>query len=114
MSGTLGLITIGQSPREDYESIFHQYAGGAEILWAGALDGIARDDALALHQPDGAYPLHTGLADGTPQRPGQVADRLGLTINEVKKIEARAFSRIREVGPVKGLERFLDSADSAS
>ncbi|PSO49277.1 MAG: hypothetical protein BRC31_00220 [Actinobacteria bacterium QS_5_72_10] len=51
--------------------------------------------------------LRTGLADGTPQRPGQVAERLGLTIPEVQRIEARAFSRIREVGPIKGLERFL-------
>ncbi len=58
--------------------------------------------------------LRTGLADGTPQRPGQVADRLGLTINEVNKIEARAFERIREVGPVKGLQRFLDSAEQDS
>ena len=58
--------------------------------------------------------LRTGLADGTPQRPGQVADRLGLTINEVKRIEGRAFERIREVGPVKGLQRFLDSADEDS
>ncbi|WP_165491860.1 sigma factor-like helix-turn-helix DNA-binding protein [Egibacter rhizosphaerae] len=48
-----------------------------------------------------------GLADGTPARPGEVAERLGLTIAEVKRIEARAFERIREVGPIKGLERFL-------
>lgn len=48
-----------------------------------------------------------GLVDGTPMKPGQVADRLGLTIHEVQKIEARAFERIREIGPLKGLERFL-------
>lgn len=48
-----------------------------------------------------------GLVDGTPMKPGQVADRLGLTIHEVKTIEARAFERIREVGGLKGLERFL-------
>ena len=52
--------------------------------------------------------LRMGLVDGTPAKPGQVADRLGMTIPEVKKIEARAFSRIREVGPIKGLERFLE------
>jgi RNA polymerase primary sigma factor len=51
--------------------------------------------------------LRMGLVDGTPARPGEVADRLGLTIPEVRKIEARAFARIREVGPIKGLERFL-------
>ncbi len=48
-----------------------------------------------------------GLVDGTPAKPGEVAERLGLTIPEVKRIEGRAFSRIREVGPIKGLERFL-------
>lgn len=52
--------------------------------------------------------LRMGLVDGTPAKPGVVADRLGLTIAEVKRIEGRAFERIREVGPIKGLERFLD------
>ncbi len=51
--------------------------------------------------------LRMGLVDGNPAKPGEVADRLGMTIPEVRKIEARAFSRIREVGPIKGLERFL-------
>jgi DNA-directed RNA polymerase sigma subunit (sigma70/sigma32) len=52
--------------------------------------------------------LRMGLVDGTPAKPGEVAERLGMTIPEVKRIEARAFERIREVGPIKGLERFLD------
>ena len=51
--------------------------------------------------------LRMGLVDGSPAKPGEVADRLGMTIPEVKKIEARAFERMREVGPIKGLERFL-------
>lgn len=51
--------------------------------------------------------LRMGLSDGSPAKPGEVAAALGLTIGEVKKIEARAFSRIREVVPIKGLERFL-------
>ncbi|HEY8339066.1 MAG TPA: sigma factor-like helix-turn-helix DNA-binding protein [Egibacteraceae bacterium] len=51
--------------------------------------------------------LRMGLVDGNPAKPGEVAERLGMTIPEVKKIEARAFERIREVGPIKGLERFL-------
>ena len=48
-----------------------------------------------------------GLVDGEPMKPGEVADRMGMTIPEVKKIEARAFERIREIGPLKGLEKFL-------
>lgn len=51
--------------------------------------------------------LRMGMSDGTPAKPGEVASALGLSIGEVKKIEARAFSRIREVVPIKGLERFL-------
>ena len=52
--------------------------------------------------------LRMGLVDGIPQKPGEVAERMGMTIPEVKRIEERAFSRIREVGPIKGLERFLE------
>ena len=52
--------------------------------------------------------LRMGLVDGVPAKPGQVAERLGLTIAEVKRIETRAFERIREVGPIKGLEKFLE------
>ncbi len=48
-----------------------------------------------------------GLVDGNPHKPGEVANRLGMTIPEVKRIETRAFERIREVGPIKGLEKFL-------
>lgn len=52
--------------------------------------------------------LRMGLVDGIPQKPGEVAERMGMTIPEVKRIEERAFSRIREVVPIKGLERFLE------
>lgn len=55
--------------------------------------------------------LRMGLIDGTPAKPGEVAEQLGMTVAEVKRIEARAFARIREVGPIKGLERFLDRPD---
>jgi RNA polymerase primary sigma factor len=51
--------------------------------------------------------LRMGLVDGRPAKPGETAERLGLTITEVKRIEERAFARIREVVPIKRLERFL-------
>jgi DNA-directed RNA polymerase sigma subunit (sigma70/sigma32) len=51
--------------------------------------------------------LRMGLVDGSPAKPGETAERLGLTIPEVKRIEERAFSRIREVVPIKNLQRFL-------
>ena len=51
--------------------------------------------------------LRMGLVDGAPAKPGETAERLGLTIPEVKRIEERAFNRIREVVPIKRLQRFL-------
>jgi DNA-directed RNA polymerase sigma subunit (sigma70/sigma32) len=51
--------------------------------------------------------LRMGLVDGRPAKPGETAERLGLTIAEVKRIEERAFARIREVVPIKRLQRFL-------
>jgi len=51
--------------------------------------------------------LRMGLVDGSPAKPGETAERLGLTIPEVKRIEERAFARIREVVPIKKLQRFL-------
>lgn len=51
--------------------------------------------------------LRMGLVDGAPAKPGQVAESLGLTIPEVKRIEERAFSRIRDVMPIQRLQRFL-------
>lgn len=52
--------------------------------------------------------LRMGLAEGVPLKPGEVASRMGMTVPEVRRIESRAFERIREVGPIKGLERFLE------
>jgi DNA-directed RNA polymerase sigma subunit (sigma70/sigma32) len=47
------------------------------------------------------------LAGLPSARPGEVAQSLGMTTEEVKEIESRAFERIRDVAPMKGLERFL-------
>lgn len=82
--------------------------------------GADTDDALrALHSrldgvlrrlPDierQVVELRMGLVDGSPAKPGETAERLGLTIHEVKRIEERAFARIREVVPIKKLQRFL-------
>jgi tetratricopeptide (TPR) repeat protein len=52
--------------------------------------------------------LRMGLVDGIPAKHKEVGERLGLTIHEVRTIEERAFSRIREVVPVQGLQRFLN------
>jgi len=60
----LGLVTIGQTPRPDFETLFAAHAPGAEIRIAGALDDLAPDEARALERPGDVYPLLVRLRDG--------------------------------------------------
>ena len=61
----LGLITIGQTPRPDFEQAFRRHAGDARIRVVGALDGLPPEAVRALAAPGGEYPLLVRLADGT-------------------------------------------------
>lgn len=66
MSGTpriLGVVTIGQTPRPDLETLFAAAAPAAAVRVAGALDGCTSTDIEAL-AVDGRYPLLVRLADG--------------------------------------------------
>lgn len=48
-----------------------------------------------------------GLTDGHPQELSETARILGISLSEAREIEQRAFEHIREVIPVKHLQRFL-------
>jgi DNA-directed RNA polymerase specialized sigma24 family protein len=52
--------------------------------------------------------LRMGLVDGHPQDPADAARTLGMSLAELREIEARAFERIREVIPLQQLQRFLE------
>jgi DNA-directed RNA polymerase specialized sigma24 family protein len=52
--------------------------------------------------------LRMGLADGHPHDPADAARILGISLGELREIEARAFERIREVIPLQQLQRFLE------
>jgi len=52
--------------------------------------------------------LRMGLIDGHPQEPADAARTLGISLGELREIEARAFERIREVIPLQQLQRFLE------
>ena len=51
MSGrqVIGALTIGQSPRTDVIPEIQEFLGGAEILQAGALDGLSRAEIDELY-----------------------------------------------------------------
>jgi DNA-directed RNA polymerase specialized sigma24 family protein len=52
--------------------------------------------------------LRMGLTDGHPHDAADAARVLGISLGELREIEARAFERIREVIPLQQLQRFLD------
>lgn len=61
---TIGLVTIGQAPREDIEATM--FPGGPPVpcQHAGALDGLDPNAIAALAPRDGEIPLVTRLRDG--------------------------------------------------
>jgi len=60
----IGLVTIGQAPREDIEAAM--FPGGPPVPChhAGALDGLDEDAIATLAPRDGEVPLVTRLRDG--------------------------------------------------
>ncbi|MDR3670193.1 MAG: AroM family protein [Holophaga sp.] len=61
----LGLLTLGQSPREDVTPTFKAILGGSVgILERGALDGLDREGLLQVTAKDGESPLETRLGSG--------------------------------------------------
>ena len=52
--------------------------------------------------------LRMGLRDGHPHDLADTARALGLSMSEARDIEQRAFEHIREVVPLKQLQRLLD------
>ena len=70
MSGSrkrvLGLVTIGQSPRDDIMSqMLSLLPVGLDIRQVGALDGLTREQIAELAPGPQDYVLHTRLRDGS-------------------------------------------------
>ena len=62
----IGLITIGQSPRVDVmPDIEPLFSSDTELLQAGALDGLSKEEIAAFAPQEGDYVLISRLRDGT-------------------------------------------------
>ena len=57
----LGLVTLGTSPRPDFEELFHEYVPGVELRLHGALDGLSEEEIDALAAIPGDYPAFVGV-----------------------------------------------------
>ncbi len=62
MARTLGIITIGQAPRDDIAALFAQHAPvGTKVVLRGALDGLSDREIDTLRPESGADTLYTRL-----------------------------------------------------
>ena len=62
----IGAITIGQAPRTDVTAdIMDIFEGQAELIQAGGLDGLSREEIAAFQPEEGDYVLVSRLTDGT-------------------------------------------------
>ena len=65
MPRTLGIITIGQAPRDDIASLFATHApAGTKVILRGALDGLSDAEVDTLKPENGADTLYTRLRGG--------------------------------------------------
>jgi protein AroM len=62
MPRTLGVITIGQAPRDDMATLFARYVPeGTKVVLRGALDGLSDPEVDKLTPESGADTLYTRL-----------------------------------------------------
>ena len=62
---TLGIVTIGQAPRDDIVELFAAQApAGTKVILRGALDGLSDAEVDALPPLSGADTLYTRLRGG--------------------------------------------------
>jgi protein AroM len=62
MSRTLGIITVGQAPRDDIAALFADHAPvGTKVILRGALDGLSDAEVDELKPESGADTLYTRL-----------------------------------------------------
>ncbi len=62
---TIGIITLGQTPRPDFEQVFRRHLPDAKLLVRGGLDDLPQQEIEALAAAGGEYPLFVILRDGS-------------------------------------------------
>jgi protein AroM len=120
---TLGFVTIGQSPRDDYVPEMEKILGpAARVLQAGALDGLSRAEIEALAPRADGDALITRLGDGSSALVAKPAilgllqaclDRLDGEVDASVLLCTGVFPRFRSSHPVLEPDRILYAAAQA-
>lgn len=89
----LGLVTIGQAPRDDVMRSMFAGSHGAAVLQSGALDELADSEILDLMPRDDEHLLVTRLTDGSEVVVGKerLIDHLQRAI---ERLEARGATAV--------------------
>lgn len=91
---TIGMISIGQSPRPDILSIFQNtWDGQAEMIEIGALDGLDHDDVTQMAPHEGDDVLVVRMADGQQHIVGRrhLIPRIGICAETLMKRDVDAI-----------------------
>ena len=90
MSRTLGIVTVGQAPRDDIAALFANHApAGTDVILRGALDGLSDSEVDALAPESGADTLYTRLRGERDVK---------LSKKAVIERSPQALARLREEG----------------
>ena len=114
---TVGMVTIGQSPRDDTVPEMEKVLGPAiRVVQAGALDGLGRAEIAALAPGPADDALVTRLGDGTQvvvakrailDRLQRCLDRLAPAVDAAAVLCTGTFPRFRCTRPVLEPDRIL-------
>jgi len=82
----IGMVTVGQSPRNDVVAEIRDILGQVEIVERGCLDGLTKDRIKSLKPEEGEPFLVTLLRDGSSVQVsrGKVVDLLQQRIKELE------------------------------
>ena len=104
-TATLGDMSRGNRPHKRSERDRRRDAQDPVSKLSGPLKNVLQRLPETQRQ---VLELRMGLRDGHPHDLADTARALGLSMSEARDIEQRAFEHIREVVPLKQLQRLLD------
>lgn len=112
MSRTLGIVTIGQAPRDDIAAVFAAQApAGTKVILRGALDGLSDAEVDALPPSSGADTLYTRLRGGRDVKISKqaVIDRSPAALAHLRAdgCDAIVYACTGEFPPMEGDEGVL-------
>lgn len=112
MARTLGIVTIGQSPRDDIADLFaEQVPADTKIVLRGALDGLSDAEVDRLQPRDGADTLYTRLRGGRDVKLSKLAviERSPQTLQKLRDdgCDVLVYACTGEFPPMRGDENVL-------